>query len=146
VRVFFFLILKIVKLYLRDEHSISRFKPEFTPEEKERHKEIARHYIKESRNRDNKTNKDIADKIWIQQEAMRSLTGHLLEAASVIDDTPPPPDRPWAIWQTPPIKNFDMNAYKDFEKKDGDDEEGEEEEAEEDDDDLVKARKGDLAK
>lgn len=134
-------------MYLADDHSLSRFKPEFTPEEKEHHKEIARRYIKEARNRDNKTNKDIADKIWMQQEAMRSLTGPLLEAASVIDDTPPPPDRPWAIWQTPPIKNFDINAYKDFEKKDGDDDDDDDDnEVEEEVEDVNLLEGKDLAK
>jgi hypothetical protein len=55
--------------------------------------------------------KDIADKIWLQQEAMRSLSGDLLAAASIIDDSPPPPDRPWAVWQTPPIKGFNIRDY-----------------------------------
>jgi hypothetical protein len=83
---------------------------------------IGQRYITEARNKSNRTNKDIADKIWLQQEAMRSLSGPPLEAALVIDETPPPPDRPWTVWQTPPIKGFDINAYQNLDKKDDDDE------------------------
>lgn len=59
-------------------------------------------------------NKDIADKIWLQQEAMRALPDHLRAAALVIDDEPPPPDRDgMTIWDTPPIKGFNIKDYDD---------------------------------
>lgn len=61
--------------------------------------------------RTQRQNKDLADKIWLQQEALRSLSGDLLAAALIIDDSPPPRNRPWTIWHTPPIKGFDIKKY-----------------------------------
>lgn len=31
--------------------------------------------------------------------------------ASIIDETPPPPDRPWGVFYTPPIKGFKLKDY-----------------------------------
>lgn len=56
-------------------------------------------------------NRDLTDKIWLQQEALRALPAHLLEHAMIIDDTPPPADRPWPKYDTPPIKGFNPMDY-----------------------------------
>ena len=61
--------------------------------------------------RHNRLNKDIANKIWLQQEAIRAMTPELREHAIIIDETPPPPDRPWPVWMTPPIKGFNPRDY-----------------------------------
>ena len=45
------------------------------------------------------------------QDALLALPDDLKKAAEVLDDTPPPPDRPWALWQTPPIKGFDVTEF-----------------------------------
>jgi hypothetical protein len=68
--------------------------------------------------------KDLADKIWLMHEAIDALPEKLKEAARQIDHTPPPRDRPWAMWSTPPIKGFDDSAYS---KEDGGDGEEEDE-------------------
>jgi hypothetical protein len=72
--------------------------------------------------RANRTNKDIANKIWLQQEAIATLTGDLLAAAVAIDESPPPPDRPFTVWQTPPIKGFNINDYNVEDDQQSDDE------------------------
>ena len=35
----------------------------------------------------------------------------LVDAALVIDDTPPPADRPWPMYATPPIEGFNYKDY-----------------------------------
>lgn len=57
------------------------------------------------------TNKDLANKIWLQQEALRSLPDKLREEAIKIDENPPPANRPFASFETPPIKGFDHKIY-----------------------------------
>lgn len=61
--------------------------------------------------RHNQQQKDLTNKIWLQQEAMRAMTPELRAQAEIIDETPPPPDRPWPIWLTPPIKGFNPRDY-----------------------------------
>eukprot|EP01041_Mallomonas_annulata_P001180 gene1180-2299_t len=88
-----------------------RFKVEFPPEEKERHSKIAKEYQRQSTILSNQRNKDLTTKIWLQQEALRALPPALRLAAETIDDTSPPPDRPWAMYATPPIKDFNPQDY-----------------------------------
>ena len=71
--------------------------------------------------RKNKTNKDLTDKVWLQQEALRRMPEHLLQLALVIDDQAPPSDRPWAFWSTPPIKDFNLSDYFNEAKEEEDD-------------------------
>ena len=75
------------------------------------HERIAKTYQRKRLEEENYYNKDIADKCWLQQEAMRALPDHLRAAAEVIDDEPPPADRQPTIWATPPIKGFDIRDY-----------------------------------
>jgi hypothetical protein len=72
-----------------------------------KHKEIGALYNKEMFRRKNRMNKDLTDKIWLQQEAINALPQHLFEKAMVIDHTPPPSDRPFPMYDTPPIPDFD---------------------------------------
>jgi len=55
--------------------------------------------------------KDLSTKIWLQQEALKAIPEALRVHALIIDDTPPPPNRPLPIYQTPPIKDFDVSKY-----------------------------------
>jgi hypothetical protein len=66
--------------------------------------------------------KDLTDKIWLQHEAVKALPERLRAHALEIDETPPPSDRPWPLFATPPIKGFDPSLYMDKEEgKDDDD-------------------------
>ena len=49
--------------------------------------------------------------MWIQSEAMASLRPDLRDQACIIDSTPPPKDRPWPMFLTPPIKGFRLKDY-----------------------------------
>jgi hypothetical protein len=72
--------------------------------------------------------KDLTDKIWLQQEAMRSLALQapaMYHEALIVDETPPPPNRPFPLWDTPPIEDFDWKAYT---RQKAEDEDGDEEE------------------
>jgi Mitochondrial ribosomal protein L28 len=88
-----------------------RFTPEFSAEELAEHSRIAKEYARQSMKRHNQQEKDLTTKIWLQQEAMRAMSPELRAQAEIIDDTPPPPDRPWPIWLTPPIKGFNPRDY-----------------------------------
>jgi hypothetical protein len=101
---------------------INRFEPEFTKEELEEHSKIAREYHRQCMKRFNHFDKDLTDKIWLQQEALRAVPSHLLAHAKLIDQTPPPIGRPWPIFDTPPIKDFDIRKY--VGRQDGEEEEG----------------------
>jgi hypothetical protein len=59
----------------------------------------------------NKTEKDLATKIWLQSEAMNSMRADLRAHADITDEEPPPADRPWPVWNTPPIKGFNPRDY-----------------------------------
>ena len=83
----------------------------FTEEEKAEHLKIGREYSRQVRIRDNQEKKDLATKVWLQQEAMRALPADLRRHAEEIDETPPPRGRPWPIWWTPPIKGFNAQDY-----------------------------------
>ena len=56
---------------------------------------------------------------------MRALRADLRAHAEIIDETPPPPDRPWPIWMTPPIKGFNPRDYMGNKGDDDDDEDDE---------------------
>ena len=96
------------------------FKPDFSDEELAEHARIGRIYQQKTTQRHNRTQKDLATKIWMQHDALRSLPESLRAHAETIDDTPPPPDRPWPFFQTPPIKDF--NARQFMGKKEDEDE------------------------
>lgn len=82
-----------------------------TDEEKVEHMRIGKEYNRQMHIRRNKIDKDLTDKIWLQQEALASLPQHLKELALIEDSGCPPPNRPWAFWSTPPIKDFKFSEY-----------------------------------
>ena len=69
--------------------------------------------------------KDVSNKIWLQQEALRAMPHDLYEEAIKIDDTPPPANRPWPFFDTPPIEDFNIKDY--IKSGDGEDDDEEEE-------------------
>ena len=103
-----------------------RIKLSFTDEELVENAKIAKEYQREAAKLRNKLDKDLTDKIWLQQEAMRALPDHLRAHAETIDETPPPEDRPWPDFDTPPIKGFNAQDYMEKKKEDGQKEEMEE--------------------
>jgi hypothetical protein len=107
--------------YLLHIEFIFRHKPEFTEEEKAVHHIIGAEFYRQSTRRSNLQNKDLATKCWLQGEAIRSLRPDLKEQAEICDEEPPPFDRPWPFWNTPPIKGFNARDY--MKKSDDDDDE-----------------------
>ncbi len=61
--------------------------------------------------RHNRFNRDLSDKIWLQQDAIRALPPKLLAACLEIDETPPPEEHVPAIFTMPAIDNFDYTKY-----------------------------------
>lgn len=47
----------------------------------------------------------------MQQAAIQALPFTLRELAEEIDETPPPEERPFPFWATPPIKGFNARDY-----------------------------------
>jgi hypothetical protein len=74
----------------------------------EEHARIGREYNRQMFIQHNQQVKDLTLKIYLQQEAMAALPPHLHELASVIDETPPPRNRPYPIWQTPPVPGLSL--------------------------------------
>lgn len=95
-------------------------KVEFSAEEIEAHKKIQKEYTHQSIILKNREVKDLTDKICCQQEAIRALPAALQTTAKIIDETPPPSNRPWPKYDTPPIKDFDPRLYLDGEDTDSD--------------------------
>ena len=89
----------------------NKFKPSFTEEELKEHERIAKEYQRQMSIRHNTLEKDLSTKIWLQQEALRSIPPELYEHATLVDDTPPPANRPWPFFATPPIEGFDPKEY-----------------------------------
>lgn len=112
----------LTKFMLSAEEA-KRFKPVFTEEELAEHAKIGRIFQQKTTQQHNRLQKDLSTKIWLQQDAMRAMPDHLRAKAEIVDDTPPPPDRPWPIWMTPPIKDFDAKKFMGKEDQDEDDEE-----------------------
>ena len=73
----------------------------------------------------------MTNKIWLQQEALRAMPHDLYEEAIKIDDTPPPANRPWPFFDTPPIEGFNINDYVKSENEDEDEDDEENEGGEE---------------
>lgn len=50
--------------------------------------------------------------MWLMQEAMRALPDDLRKHAEIIDESPPPENRPQSgIWETPPVPGFNIAKY-----------------------------------
>lgn len=61
--------------------------------------------------RHNRDRKDYANKSWLMIEALKSMRPDLKANALIVDPTPPPKDRPFPIFYTPPIKGFKLKDY-----------------------------------
>jgi hypothetical protein len=88
-----------------------RIKLKFSDEEQAEHFRIGKEYNKRTFAEHNKFQHDLANKIWLQQESIRALPEKLREAAKILDESEPPAHRPWPIFATPPIKDFDIDVY-----------------------------------
>jgi hypothetical protein len=96
--------IRIIDLYFR-------IKLKFSDEEQAENNRIGKEYGRQSILRHNRNEHDLTNKIWIQQEAMRALPDKLREAAEILDESVPPPHRPWPLYATPPIKDFNLDLY-----------------------------------
>jgi hypothetical protein len=97
----------LISLYFND-HTVCwcRVQLGFDEETLARHERIGALHAKKSAERSHDMIQDLTDKIWYQQDAIYALPQHLFEKAMEIDETPPPSDRPFPIWETPPIPGF----------------------------------------
>lgn len=75
-----------------------RIKLEYTPEEMENNAKIAREYQLQRNALHRLRSKDLSNKIWLQQEALKAMPVELREQALICDESPPPLDRPWPYW------------------------------------------------
>lgn len=98
-------------LHLNNELILFRIKLKFSDEEQAEHNRIGKEYNRQSTQDHNRLEHDLTNKVWLQQEAMRALPPKLREAAEILDETPPPPHRPWPLYHTPPIKDFNIDLY-----------------------------------
>eukprot|EP01031_Cornospumella_fuschlensis_P031408 gene31407-37966_t len=87
-----------------------RVKLPYSEAELAEHKKIADEYNRQYFIRDNQIQKDLTDKLWLMQEAIRALPEHLRAHATTIDTTPAP-ERTMPFWDTPPIQDFDIRKY-----------------------------------
>lgn len=81
----------------------NRKRRQFPPEVAEEHARIGREYNRQMFIQHNQHVKDMTLKIYLRQDAMKALPPDLYKLASVIDETPPPRNRPYPIWYTPPV-------------------------------------------
>jgi len=63
--------------------------------------------------------------MWLQQEAINALPQHLRAHALILDSTGTPGERPWPIFDTPPIEGFDVSKFVGAESDSFDDDEEE---------------------
>jgi hypothetical protein len=86
-----------------------RSRHEFPEDIAAEHARIGREYNRQMFIQHNQEVKDLTLKIYLQQDAMKALPPDLFELASVIDETPPPRNRPYPIWHTPPVPGLLLN-------------------------------------
>lgn len=73
----------------------SRYKIRVSDEELVERARIAKEYSRQCMIRHNRWNKDIAEKIWFQQYAVKKIPQEYLAACLKIDNSVPPPNRPY---------------------------------------------------
>jgi hypothetical protein len=98
----------------------TRFKVEYSEEEAARRAAVTKEYQRQCFKYEHAMNKDLSNKIWLQQEALRAMPEELRAHAETVDPTPPPQDRPWPKFDTPAIKGFNPQDYVDKKKNDND--------------------------
>ena len=97
--------------FLDKADEVGRRKIQLSEDKKKRNFEVGREFNRQTTIRDNMYNKDITDKIWLQQDAIRALPQNLLAACLLVDDTPPPDEHVPAIFTMPPKEDFDFTKY-----------------------------------
>ena len=55
--------------------------------------------------------KDLTDKVWLMQEAIKALPEQLQQHALLVEDVAAPAERTLPFWDTPPVKDFDIRKY-----------------------------------
>jgi len=108
--------------FIEAAEAAKKFKPVFPPEELAEHARIAKEYRSGSLKRHNRRMKDLSTKICLQHDALEALPEDLRKHALIVDETPPPANRPWANWSTPPIPNFDAKNFLGKKEEDEDEE------------------------
>ncbi len=93
-----------------------RFRVEYSEEEKARREAVAKEYQRQCFIYEAAMQKDLTNKIWLQQDALRAMPEALRAHAETLDPTPPPQDRPWPRFDTPAIKGFNPQDYVDKKK------------------------------
>jgi hypothetical protein len=84
----------------------------FTPEEEAEHRRIAEEFNRMTTLEDQRLMEDISTKCWLQQEAIKAIPNEELRAAAlIIDESPPPPHRPFPEYDSPPIAGFDVKDF-----------------------------------
>jgi hypothetical protein len=111
-----------INKFIAMAEAAKNWKPPYTEEELAAHAVIAKEHARQNMRRTNKFNKDLSTKIWLMQEALRSMPPALAANALIIDETPPPPDRPWPFFDTPPIPGFNAKDYVKGSTTDGEEE------------------------
>lgn len=87
---------------------------DYSDEELAEHASIAKEYQRQFSRRNARLEQDLTTKIYLQQAALTALgqcSESLLERAVELDETPPPAERPFPVWATPPIKGFNARDY-----------------------------------
>lgn len=98
----------MLKIYFIFRHKITR-----SVEDQAEVTKIAKEYCRQVYRVHCSLQKDLADKAWLQQEAIKALPLSLRKAALICDETPPPAGRPFPYFDTPPIKGFNPDDYND---------------------------------
>ncbi len=88
-----------------------RYRPRFPADIAEKHRLIGLEYNKQTTIINNTRDKDLQTKIYLMQDAIAAIPEKLKVHALTVDKTPPPPDRPFPMWDTPPIKDFDIKEH-----------------------------------
>lgn len=101
--------------------------PPYTPEELAERNRLAKEFTKKSRLAENEMILDLTTKIYLQEAALAALPQKFVAAATFIDDTAPPKDRPFPYFDTPPIKDFDFRQYITKDKNNDDDDDDDDE-------------------
>jgi len=99
------------KKYIQMIDSKPRPRAPYTEEELEDHARIARAYNAEMRLQHDNNKHEMSVKIWMKNEAVKSIGGHWGEEAKKVDIHNLPP-----LWRklttyTPPIEGFDVRKY-----------------------------------
>ncbi len=96
-----------MQMFLDKAQEVGSKKIPLSEEVKKRNFEVGHEFNRQTSIRDNVYNRDITDKIWLQQDAIRALPPTLLAACLEIDETPPPEEHVPAIFTMPPKEDFD---------------------------------------